>query len=471
MLPLVDWSAPDRPALLTDSGQSLSYGQLREEVVRFSKFLPQKRLIFLAGRNDIPTIVTYLACLETGCVPLLLDPDIFASAFSRLISTYLPAYVFLPTTLVNNYSQLQTIQINGEYSLCRNLDGIGPDLHPELALLLATSGSTGSPKLVRLSRTNILSNTRSIVNYLRINELERAITSLPFNYSYGMSVLNSHLNAGASLLLTNRSFFDPLFWRLMKSNEITSLAGVPYSYEMLFKLRFQRMELPALRTLTQAGGKLSVPLTEWITDICNSKDIRFFTMYGQTEASPRMAYLQPEYMRTKIGSIGRAVPGGILWLEDSDGNRIEEPDQIGELIFSGPNVALGYALSHKDLILGDEWKGILRTGDLARQDVDGFFFIEGRSSRFLKIFGVRVSLDAVEAWYAERGVVAASYGQDDHLKVMIEATTPSRLEEDETKQLAEIMKIHPSAVTISGMPVLPRLNTGKIDYSYLNTKQ
>ena len=468
MLPLVDWSTPDRPALLTDAGQSLSYGELHEEIVRFSKFLPQKRLIFLAGQNDIPTIVTYLACLETGCVPLLLDPDIFASAFSRLLSTYLPAYVFLPTTLAKNYSDFETVLINGEYSLCRHHDGIGPALHPELALLLATSGSTGSPKLVRLSRNNILSNAKSIVDYLGINENERAITSLPFNYSYGMSVLNSHLNARSSLLLTNRSFFDPLFWRLMKSNEITSLAGVPYSYEMLFKLRFHRMELPALRTLTQAGGKLSVPLSEWISEICNSKGIRFFTMYGQTEASPRMAYLQPEYMRTKIGSIGRAVPGGSLWLEDSQGNRINQSDQIGELIFSGPNVALGYASNHKDLILGDEWQGILRTGDLARQDADGFFFVEGRCSRFLKIFGVRVSLDAVEAWYAERGIVAASYGHDDHLKVMIEAQ--SHVDDYESKQLAAIIKIHPSAITISALPILPRLNTGKIDYSCLNTK-
>ncbi len=469
MIPLVDWSMSDRPALLSDVGQSMSYGQLRAEVASISKLLPQKRLIFLAGRNDIPTVVTYLACLESGCVPLLLDPEISVAVFSRFLSTYLPAYVFLPTTLVSNYSDLEKTLTNGEYSLCRHLDGIGPDLHSELAMLLTTSGSTGSPKLVRLSHTNILSNAKSIATYLGIDKNERAITSLPFNYSYGMSVINSHLNAGASILLTNRSLFDPLFWRLMKSTEITSLAGVPYSYEMLLKLRFERMELPALRTLTQAGGKLSVALTERMADVCNSKGIHFFTMYGQTEASPRMAYLHPEYLSAKIGSIGRAVPGGTLWLEDSQGNRIEQPEQIGELIYSGPNVALGYALSHQDLILGDEWQGVLRTGDLARQDADGFFFVEGRSSRFLKIFGVRVSLDAVEAWYAERGITAAAYGHDDHLQVMIEAMQ-SCPQDEEAKQLAATMQIHPSALTVSAMPVLPRMNSGKVDYSCLNSK-
>lgn len=468
MMSLVDWRAPDRLALLTDAGQSLTYGQLRSEVVLCSKSLPQKRLIFLAGRNDIPTTVTYLACLETGCVPLLLDPNISVAAFSKLLDTYLPAYVFLPTELSTNYFGLETIKIYGEYSLCRHRDGVGPDLHSDLALLLATSGSTGSPKLVRLSHKNFLSNAQSIVTYLGIDQHERAITSLPFNYSYGMSVINSHLNAGASILLTNRTFFDPLFWRLMKSSEVTSLAGVPYSYEILLKLRFERMDLPALRTLTQAGGKLPIAQTKRVFDICQSKGIRFFTMYGQTEASPRMAYLQPDYLSAKFGSIGRAVPGGTLWLENSEGHRIEQPDQIGELIFSGPNVALGYALSQKDLILGDEWQGVLRTGDLARQDTEGFFFVEGRSSRFLKIFGVRVSLDVVEAWYAERGIVAAVYGHDDHLKVMIEATQ-SRPQDEEVKQLAATMQIHPSALTVSAIPVLPRLNTGKVDYSCLNT--
>lgn len=466
MMPLVDWSKPDRPALITDAGQSISYGQLRLEVERISKLLPQKKLIFLAGRNDVPTVVTYLACLEVGCVPLLLDPDISKAAFTKMLTTYLPAFVFLPTALVANYSDLDTNLIESEYSLCRHLEGAGPDLHSDLALLLATSGSTGSPKLVRLSRENILSNAKSIVTYLRIDKNERAITSLPFNYSYGMSVLNSHLNAGASISLTNRTFFDPVFWRFMKSSEVTSLAGVPYSYEMLLKLRFDRMVLPALRTMTQAGGKLPAALTKRVAEVCNAKGIRFYTMYGQTEASPRMAYLEPEFLSTKIGSIGRAVPGGALWLEDAQGNRIEQPDQIGELIFSGPNVALGYALSHTDLILGDEWLGVLRTGDLAKQDADGFFFVEGRSSRFLKIFGVRVSLDAVECWYAERGIVAAAYGYDDHLHVMIEAFQSSP-QDEEAKQLAAAMQIHPSALTVSGMHVLPRMNSGKVDYKCL----
>lgn len=467
MLSLVDWSSPNRPALLTDVGQLLTYGQLRAEVSCLSKVLRPKRLIFLAGRNDIPTTVTYLGCLEVGSVPLLLGPDISSTAFSNLLNTYLPAYVFLPTTLIKNYSDLETIRVYDEYSLCLYRNGIGPTLHPDLALLLATSGSTGSPKLVRLSHTNILSNARSIIDYLGIDQHERAVTSLPFNYSYGMSVLNTHLNAGASILLTNRTFFDPLFWSLIKSSEVTSLAGVPYSYEMLLRLRFDRMDLPALRTLTQAGGKLPVAQTKRILDICNSKGIRFYTMYGQTEASPRMAYLPPEYLGSKLGSIGRAVPGGSLWLEDSEGLLIEQPGQIGELVFSGPNVALGYAFSHEDLKLGDEWKGVLRTGDLARQDTDGFFFVEGRNSRFLKIFGIRVSLDAVEAWYSARGIVAAAYGRDDHIKVMIESVQ-SHPPDEEAKQLAAAMQIHPSALTVSAMPVLPRLNTGKVDYSCLN---
>jgi len=333
-------------------------------------------------------------------------------------------------------------------------------------LLLATSGSTGSPKLVRFSLNNITSNADSIVEYLGIDQNERAITTLPFNYSYGMSVLNSHLRAGASIVLTDRTFFDASFWRLVKTYGVTSMAGVPYNYEMLLKLKFERMDLPQLRTLTQAGGKMSVAQTQRVVEICKSKGMRFYTMYGQTEASPRMAFLSPEFIDAKIGSIGRAIPGGRLWLRDDQGAVISSYSQIGELVYSGPNVALGYALNQEDLMRGDDWCGVLHTGDLAREDEEGFFFIEGRKQRFIKIFGVRVSLDAVEAWFAEKGIVAAAHGRDDHLKVSIEGLDNAQFEL-EGKELADAMQIHPSALTISIVQSLPRLNSGKVDYPCL----
>ncbi|WVN42148.1 AMP-binding protein [beta proteobacterium MWH-UniP1] len=460
---------PNRIALFSDEGKVFTYGQLRDEVTIISNALPRRQLMFFLGRNDVSAVKTYLACFESGTVPLLLDPSISRDLLVRLLSVYVPKYVFLPKLIAETLEGYEVFSEIGGYVLCCSGRADGPELHADLSLLLTTSGTTGSPKLVRLSWRNLYSNAQSIVDYLGIESTDRAITSLPFYYSYGISVLHSYLCAGASIVLSNRNFFDPLFWQQMKSLEVTSMAGVPYSYEILLKLHFERMELPALKTLTQAGGKMPLERTQRILEICEAKNIRFFTMYGQTEAAPRMAYLSPEYSATKLGSIGKAIPGGRLWLEDEHGATIEQPGQIGELIYSGPNVALGYAEIRDDLKRGDDWCGLLRTGDLARQDEQGFFYIEGRKSRFIKIFGVRLSVDAVETWFAQHGVVAAAYGSDDCLQVTLECVQQDKCK-DFAKILSTVMRIHPSALNVSAISVLPRLATGKVDYSCLEKK-
>lgn len=465
--PPVNWGNPERPALVSEDGSVLTYGQLQKDVRFLAQKLVSRKLIFLLGRNDSTTIIAYLACLESGTVPLLLDPEISPESLNRLIEIYQPFYIFSPKKDYRLVSKYEVIELVKDYALHQKTIPKNFTPHAKLFVLLATSGSTGSQKLVRLSQNNILSNARSISEYLRIDVKERAITSLPFCYSYGLSVINSHLYAGASVVLTNRGLFDPLFWQLIKTHDVTNMAGVPYSYEILMKLRFERIDLPSLKTMTQAGGKMANRLTERISEICHSKNIRFYTMYGQTEASPRMAYLPAEYAREKLGSIGRAIPGGKLWLEDSQGSVISNPNEVGELIYSGANVALGYAEKLDDLQLGDEWQSILRTGDLARQDTQGFFYIEGRKSRFIKIFGVRFSLDSVEMWFAERGYIAAAYGSDDHMCVTIECDQDSVLVELEPIFSAAI-KIHPSALDFSCLPKIPRLTSGKFDYSFLS---
>ncbi len=466
---LVNWSNLDHPALLTDHGDFLTYGQLHDHVVELSKVLKCRQLVFLLGRNDIATLQTYLACFESGSVPLLLSSDTPSEILLNLLNVYQPQFIFLPKNLLEVLNDFQAIKFIDDYVLCRQRVSSCIEFPADLALLLATSGSTGSPKLVRLSWNNILSNAESISSYLNLTPSDRPITTLPFNYSYGMSVVNSHLYAGSSILLTNRGFFDPVFWRQMKSCRVTSMAGVPYSYEMLMKLRFERMTLPDLRTLTQAGGKLPATLARRVFDICHEKNIRFFTMYGQTEASPRIAYLSPEQMPSKLGSIGKAVAGGRLWLEDEQGREIQAADQVGELIYSGPNVALGYAENQEDLMRGDDWGGVLRTGDLAKQDKEGYFYIEGRSSRFLKIYGVRIALDAVESWFAQRSIVAAAHGRDDHLYVTLESGL-NLSGQEQVAALALSLQIHPTALTVTIVDQLPRLSSGKVDYSCLNSK-
>ncbi len=460
---LVRWTEADQVALLTEDGLTVTYGQLQADTLSLAKHLPARRLVFLLGQNDRATLTAYLACLASGAVPLLLNQAMSASALAQLYQVYEPEYVFACAELLAWPGPLEALLAFEGYTLFQRGGPEHDMLHPALALLLATSGTTGSPKLVRLSRQNLCTNARSIVSYLNIGASDCAITSLPFNYSYGLSIINSHLSAGAAISLTNKSFFDAAFWTQLKSHGVTSLAGVPYSYEILLKLRLERMDLPSVHTLTQAGGRLALPAAVRVQAICRAKGQRFFTMYGQTEATARIAYLPPESFEAKAGSIGRVIPGGELWLEDAAGKRIEVADQVGELVYRGENVALGYAECRSDLGHGDVWGGVLRTGDLARQDEDGFFFIEGRRHRFLKIFGVRVSLDAVEAWFAQRSMVAAAYGNDRALWIAMEAD-PERDLKALANQLSANLTIHPSALKLRAMTQLPRLSSGKVDY-------
>jgi long-chain acyl-CoA synthetase len=463
---LVRWTEAASVAFLAEDGSTLNYGQLQADTLSLARHLPSGRLVFLLGKNDRATLTCYLACLESGAVPLLLNESMAASALAQLCQVYEPEYIFACTEQVAWPGPFEGLLAFEGYSLFQRSSFSNNKLHPALALLLATSGTTGSPKLVRLSRQNLCANARSIVSYLNIGASDRAITSLPFNYSYGLSIINSHLSVGAAISLTNKSFFDATFWTQIKSHGVTSLAGVPYSYEILLKLRLERMNLPSVHTMTQAGGHLALSAATQVQAICRAKGQRFLTMYGQTEATARIAYLPPEDFEAKAGSIGRVIPGGELWLEDGAGKRIEASGQVGEMVYRGENVALGYAECRADLELGDVWGGVLRTGDLARQDDDGFYFIEGRRHRFLKIFGVRVSLDAVEAWFAQRSMLAAAYGEDNALCVALEVDLKVDLKAL-AAQLEADLTIHPSAMRLRALARLPRLSSGKLDYSCL----
>ena len=183
-------------------------------------------------------------------------------------------------------------------------------LYDELGLLISTSGSTGSPKLVRQSYLNVMDNARSIAKYLKLDETERPITTLPMNYVYGLSIINSHFLTGAVLLLTDKTLMQKEFWNFFKEAEATSFGGVPYTYEMLDKLRFYNMQLPSLRTMTQAGGKLTPELHEKFAIYAAENNKNFIVMYGAAEATSRMGYLPPDKAIEKKGSMGIPIPGG-----------------------------------------------------------------------------------------------------------------------------------------------------------------
>lgn len=391
----LDRKPKNRRAVLDDSGSSVTYGEICDFVSRFAQSIPRRSFVFILAENKIGSLLGYVGALSSGIVPLVISAKTENALYENLRDRYSPAYIWAPDEMLPGMGYASTGFSEWGYTLMRT--GLpSPSLHEDLALLLPTSGSTGSPKLVRHSYRNIEANAYNVLRLFGLTDNERPMAALPMHYTMGLSIIASHLLAGATIVLSGRSLLDKNFWRMMRDHQVTSFTGVPYSYELLAKIRFFRMDLPDLHTITQGGGKMTEELFKACADYAEKNGKRFIATYGQTECTARMSYLPAELATTKTCSIGIAEPGGQLSIIDKDGNETFEGEAEGELVYRGENVTLGYASCVEDLIKGDENHGIMHTGDLAHRDTDGCYFIIGRLKRFLKIFGLRIGLDEVE---------------------------------------------------------------------------
>lgn len=453
-----------KTAVITDKGEHLTYAELTAEIARFAGAITEKGLLFCLSENRLGSFVGYIACMEHHIPIVLLDGSKDLSFLQNLAAIYQPEYIWADNEKVNDIGG-ETIYRYATYSLQKMNYGVAvdkPEINSELALCLTTSGSTGSPKLVRLSAKNVLANAESIAEYLEIDENERPVTVLPSYYSYGVSVINSHLIKGATILMIEGTIAQREFWNFMKEQKATSIAGVPYTYEMLKMLRFMRMDLPYLKTMTQAGGKLNKDLAKNYIEWAQSKGKRFFVMYGQTEATARMSYLPLEHALDKYASIGIAIPRGKFSLIDVNGRPIEETEVDGELVYEGPNVSLGYAECRADLAKGDENQGVLHTGDVARRDADGYYYITGRLKRFVKVWGNRCNLDATEQIVKSNVTTScACVGVDDKITIFV---TEQSLEEQIVKLLVEKTGLNNKAFEVRVIDAIPVKSSGKIDY-------
>lgn len=457
-----------RTAVLTDRGESLTYGELAALTEAFAAALPRPGFLFCLCENILPSLVGYVACMTQHIPAVLLDGSKDLELVRHLIEVYQPEYLWMPASRSGELEG-ETIYQYGEYALrwmtyAEPLPEKERMMNAELALCLTTSGSTGSPKLVRLSARNLRSNAESIAEYLGITPEERPVTTLPMYYSFGMSVINSHLIQGATLLLTDKAVTQREFWTFLKEQRATSIAGVPYTYEMLKRLRFFRMDLPDLKTMIQAGGKLNADYVKEYVDYALPLGKRFIVMYGQTEAAPRMSYLPFDKAVEKNASIGIAIPGGKLLVVDADGREIEMPGVDGELVYVGDNVCLGYAETRADLAKGDENDGVLHTGDIAHFDADGYFYITGRMKRFVKVWGNRTNLDATEQLVKAVTPNCACAGVDDLITVFV---TEDGLEERIKALLTEKTGFNPRAFRVIQLPSIPVKASGKVDYQEL----
>lgn len=391
----IDIKPKDRIAVIDDSGSSVTYGDICDFTSRFAQALPKRSFIFILAENKIGSLLGYVGALSSGIVPLIISAKTEKTLYSTLRDLYSPAFIWAPDEMLPELDYESAGFSEWGYSLVKT--GLpSPRMHKDLALLLPTSGSTGSPKLVRHSYRNIEANAFNVLRLFGLTENERPMAALPMHYTMGLSVITSHLLAGATIILSGRSLLDKGFWQMMREHRVTSFTGVPYSYELLSKLRFFRMDLPDLHTITQGGGKMTEELFKACADYAEQKGKRFIATYGQTECTARMAYLPAELATSKTCSIGIAEPGGQLSIIDKDGKETFEGEAEGEMVYRGENVTLGYATCVEDLLKGDENHGVMHTGDLARRDSDGCYFIMGRLKRFLKIFGLRIGLDEVE---------------------------------------------------------------------------
>lgn len=452
---------PESSVAIDSNDDILKYG----DIINLAKFIknavPNRSLFFILTKNNVGGIAWVIGTILSGNVPLILSANTENQLLENLIATYNPQYICTPDDMY--------IIGNKTITYCKytlwSTHAEGCIMHTDLSHLLPTSGSTGSPKLVRHKYANIEAAALNISTLFRLLPSDRPLMVLPLHYTMGLSIVFSHIKAGATILITDLSMTDPRFWKFLKEQEATSFTGVPFSYEILDKMRFTRMKLPHLTLLTQGGGKMPEELNLKFVEYCRDNGKRWIATYGQSEGTARMAWLPEEYALSKMGSIGIAVPNGVLSLRDLNGNIITESPATGEMCYHGENVTMGYATQRDDLAKGDERNGFLPTGDIAYRDADGFYYIHGRIGRFLKLFGNRIGLDECEQII--RQVIigeCACTGNDDYIILYL-----TNEQDKEPANSVIINKVHLPANVIQTrmLDSLPKNEAGKVLYSKL----
>ena len=405
-------------ALIDNEGNNITYGELARKMVEVGQQVEQRSIIFILCKNTVGAMIGYLGFIENEAVPLNLSDKIDPALLKNLLETYKPAYLWVPQNEAGIYGYEKVYSCYG-YTLLRTGNEIYP-IHEKLQFLMTTSGSTGSPKLVRYKKGNLEANAKNVAIAFGWSDKERPLCDLGMQYTMGLNVINTHLYVGATVLLTTYNIMSGDFWNYIKEQHATNFTGVPFSYDLFYRLHFERMDLPNLTTLSEGGGKLTDARFIQLAEYAKRTGKRFIASFGTTETSARMACLPAELALTKTGSIGRAIPEGELFLIDESGNELIDPVAEGEMCYRGPNVTMGYAVCKEDLLKDDEFNGEYHTGDLARRDEDGCYFVTGRLSRFLKLLSYRVSLDQSERLIQQEfGIECACSGTDQRMNVFI----------------------------------------------------
>jgi len=434
--------------------ESWSYSNLFNLVNEMNNSLPKKRkaLILVVSSNNIETVISILLALLDLQTIMLINELTDEDYLKTIIDKYDPDYIWSNKKIKNS------IYAYNNYYLVRRNNKPKP-INPICSLLLSTSGSTGAPKYVRLSTHNLETNANSIVQYLSMTDKDSAITTLPLNYSYGLSILTTHFLIGGKLFLSKDSLISREFWTSFNNFRPSSFSGVPYQYRLLKKLNYNNMNWNSVRIMTQAGGNMDDKLVEEFSIFSKNNNIKLYIMYGQTEASPRMSYLEPQKVLYKFNSIGKALPGGKFEIIDLDTSKNKFP--IGELVYYGENVMLGYSKSRKDLLKSDELNGKLFTGDIATIDEENDYTIIGRKDRMIKFFGLRINPIEIERELKLLGYKTIVFKQNDLLIIAVTSISDNIKIKNRLNKKFFIPK---NSILIKLIKKIPRNSFGKIDY-------
>lgn len=451
----------DKIAIISQDGKQRTYRDLEQISESLNSKLKKRSIVFILCDFHIDTLSFYYGLLDNKIVPLLLDEKIDGELLTQLIDNYHPKYLWLS----KKYLELFQKDFNVECDVLLEYEDhsclkLGFEVFPiteELALLLETSGSTGGKKLVRLSYDNIKSNIFGMVDFIKVEEEDRFITTMPYNHCLTLTWIHMHWFVGATVLLTNNSVLSQEFWDFLYEKKATNFVGVPFLFEMLEKIDFLNKEYFALRYVAEAGGKLPEELQKKYGLRLKEKGIGLYLAYGQTEVTGGICILSTENIVNKVGSVGIPLCGIDVVIEEDS----------GDIIVKGKSVCLGYAENIQDLAKGDENKGRWLTGDVGHLDGNGFLYITGRKKRFIKVSGIRISLDDVEQLLNGRKVygACACIGRDNLLQVFTEIENTQAILEF----LANKIHINKTYIKIEHIKTIPRTSTGKIQYTQLFT--
>jgi acyl-CoA synthetase (AMP-forming)/AMP-acid ligase II len=464
-------AAGDAPALVDDESDAwVTHTELIAKAARWEGAIREvapRPLVFLLAANTVEAVAAWLGACRAGAPVALVNPLLGDEDLDALLRAYQPDCVAAPAPASEIDGYLARDVAGSAAARCwiRAARASGA-IDPELGVLLFTSGTTGSPKAVRLSQRALGHNTAAIIQSLELGADQTALGHLKLHYSFGMSVVNSHLAAGGSVVLTNQSLANPALWKRATSFHVTTLPGVPAQYELLHRLRFDAARFcPSLRVMTQAGGKAREDILDRFRDMMKARGGRFYVMYGQTEAGPRMACQELTGPAGDAAAAGWPLRDGEFQILDESG-RPRPPGEPGQVRYRGPGVMQGYAQSRADLARGDENRGVLDTGDIGYLGPDGKLFIVGRSKRFAKVGGIRCNLDEIERAAARIAAPAAVLPDEDSIVVF---WPESALENprEAAIQLARVLAFPAGAVRFRLVEAIPHLESGKTDYAAL----